>query len=318
MSNYSSSSFSDDPNSSWSKVSDYIKSGATVLDVGCSSGNFGKVLIDNKGCVVDGVELDANDYKLAKTKLRNVFNLNIETDDLGIIKNKYDYIYFGDVIEHLVWPVATLERIKSHLSQKGCLIFSIPNMAHLLSRLMLLQGDFEYGETGLLDKTHLHFYTPNEIERIFALAGYKITYFDPVLKDLPEELIESELGKVGLRMTSEFLEFTRTSQASIYQMVGAAIPATGKIKNVLLPPSSPVDKFQILLDNTKAHYEAQLRSQKKHIKKIENYAKDAVGKYQQSLNIINEKDNEIASLKQNLIKRVARKIRRQKLVKRKG
>lgn len=311
MSNYSDSSFATDPNSSWYKIFSYIKDGSKILDIGCSSGNFGKVLIDQKNCVVDGIELDEEDFKAAQKVLRRVYNLNVETDDLSAIKDTYDYIYFGDVIEHLVTPIPSLQRIHKFFKPDGQLLFSLPNMAHASVRLMLLQGDFQYGETGLLDKTHLHYYTTAELQRVLTEAGYNLKYFDPVLKDFPEELVAQELKKVGLPVTPEFMQFLRTTEASIYQMVGAAdlLPSTAKPVKATLPSSSPVDIFQKYLQNVERTYKRQLAEQKRHNKKLEAYAKDTVAKLEEAQAVANHRGQQLDKLKQNPVYRAARRIR---------
>jgi hypothetical protein len=250
--------------------------------------------------------LDESDAKAAKKHLRNVWNLNIETDDLSAITEKYDYIYFGDVIEHLYTPIPSLRRIRPFFKPGGQLVFSLPNMAHLSVRLMLLQGDFQYGETGLLDKTHLHFYTTAELERVLKEAGYSLIHFDPVLKDFPEELVRQELKKVGLEVTDEFMDYTRTNEASIYQMVGAAklAPVSAKTVPAKLPGSSPVDIFQGYLANVEKTYKKQLSDQKKHITKLEAYAKEQVQKYQEAAAAA-----EAARHKKNIVDRAANKIK---------
>jgi len=287
MSNYSQSAFTKDENSSWFKVYTMIKEGSTILDIGCSSGNFGEIIIKEKKCTVDGIEIDDDDFNEAKKKLRNVYKLDIETDDLSVIKSKYDYVYFGDVIEHLKDPITSLKRVKKLLENDGQIIFSIPNMAHLSVRLMLLQGKLEYGETGLLDKTHLHLYTHDEIQRVFKVAGYQITKLDPVMKDFPVEVIENELSKVGLKSTSKFIEFTRTTDATVYQYVGMAKQGTTKSKKLNI--SSPIDIFQTHLDQTKAHYEAKIKLQEDQIYQLEKTNSELSTEYAKSLEIINNR-----------------------------
>jgi len=271
MSNYSDSAFSSDPNSSWNKIFSFVKPESKVLDIGCSSGNFGKRLIDEKRCVVDGLEIDPNDFKEASTRLRNVYQLNIETDDLSSITDTYDYIYFGDVIEHLVDPVKALKRLLPLFSDKNKakLLFSLPNMSHVSVRLMLLNGNFEYGKTGLLDNTHLHFYTLNELSRVFKKAGMEITTFDPVIKDYPKKLLDDELKVVGLKNTDEFTNFINSTNASIYQLVGIAT-YSDKPKSVKMEVSSPRDKFSKLLAQTEKYYNERLAGSDAHIRKLED------------------------------------------------
>jgi 2-polyprenyl-3-methyl-5-hydroxy-6-metoxy-1,4-benzoquinol methylase len=255
MSNYSDSSFSKDKNSSWYKVYSMIKPGSKVLDVGCSSGNFGEILRKKK-CIVHGIEIDKDDFLEAQKKLDKVFSYNVETDKLNDLDHDYDYIYFGDVIEHLVRPEKSLARMQKFLKDDGRLLFSVPNMTHILVRLMLLQGKFEYGNTGLLDRTHLHYYDYDFLQRVLNEAGFEVVSIDPVQKDLPEEVIKEELARVGLKATKDFLAYTRASHAAYYQFVGQArkIPAGEKPKLKDLAVSSPVDAFQTYLDQTKNYY----------------------------------------------------------------
>ena len=270
MSNYSSSAYRDDQNTSWYKINHLIEDGSTVLDIGCSSGNFGEVLIKNKKCIVDGIELDIDDATEARKKLRNVYVLNIETDSLDELTEKYEYIYFGDVIEHLVDPAKALQRLsplfKNH--KKAKVLFSLPNMSHISVRLMLLNGNFEYGRTGLLDNTHLHFYTLNELNRVFNRAGMEIVHFDPVIKDYPSSILDEELSAVGLKNTKKFTEFVNSTNASVYQLVGyamyAEVPAV-----VELEASSPRDAFSDHLEKTVEHYEHLISETNMHVKKLE-------------------------------------------------
>lgn len=299
MSNYSDSKFSRDENSSWYKVYNFIKPGTSVLDVGCSSGNFGEIIIAEKDCKVDGIEIDEQDYKEAKKKLNNVYRLNIETDDLSVIKGKYDYLYFGDVIEHLVTPIPTLKRVKKLLKKEGKIVFSIPNMAHISVRLMLLGGKFEYGETGLLDKTHLHFYTYDELQRVISSAGYEFYKLDTVKKDFPESVLEKELIKVGLHSTKDFVEFCRSSDASIYQYVGLLSPTISPPKKVKLNVSSPIDIFQTYLDQTTEFYKKKVDAQTAELKALKKTNNELSTEYATSLQILKQKEIEIENLQKN-------------------
>ncbi len=260
MSNYSDSSFDDsNKNTSWYKVFSRIPKKTTVLDVGCSSGNFGEVLIKQKGCTVDGVELDKKDALLATKKLRRVYTLNIETDNIDVLKNEtYDVIYFGDVIEHLVDPVETLKRVKPLLREGGFIVFSIPNMAYIGIRLELLEGNFDYTETGILDKTHFHFYTQIEVERVFTEAGYHITEFDFVEKDYPRTLLKSHLKKIGLEAKEDFFKKMEKTEASAFQFVGVAEPV-GKSTQVKRKTFGPIDLFENFHNDTVSGYEQKIK-----------------------------------------------------------
>lgn len=223
MSQYSANQFVEDENHSWNIIQKFIEPNSTVLDIGCSSGNLGEGLIKEKKCTVDGIELSQDDAEKARKKLRNVYVMNIESDSIDDIGARYDFIVMADVIEHLVDPVHALERIKGLLKPGGVLVFSIPNMAHLSVRLALLEGDFDYTQTGLLDETHLHYYTKRNIEKVFREASYKITDLKYTWVVYPTELVKQRLSKLGLSLTNDSV-FSKT-EANAFQYVGTAVPA---------------------------------------------------------------------------------------------
>ena len=190
-------------NNSWSHLYDYISEGDNVLDVGCSSGNFGEVLIKLKNCTVTGIDLDRADIDKASKKLTKAIIGDINDESMRKKLGTYDIIIFADVIEHLPDPRETLKNIKGLLSKNGKIIFSIPHMAHISVRIDLLAGSFPYKNRGLLDKTHFHFYDQNELVSVFADAGYKISNYNPVISRYPRELIKDKLQKNGLSFLTQ-------------------------------------------------------------------------------------------------------------------
>ena len=226
-----------------------------VLDIGCSSGNFGEVVIKRKKAIVDGIELNEKDAEIAGRKLHKVFNIDIEADGVGSLDNDYDVIYFGDVIEHLQHPIDVLKAVKKLLRKDGLVIFSIPNMSHISVRLMLMTGNFEYGNTGLLDKTHLHYYDKAEVERVFSDAGYRIEQLDWVSRDIPRELLKSELDKIGLTGDDNFFKLAKSVGAQAHQYIGRAIPTNAKAGVRPRPNVSPaIDLFERHLADIKQSY----------------------------------------------------------------
>jgi len=224
MSNYIGKFIPNSPNNPWNKAFDLIKEGSVVLDVGCSLGTFGEALITYKHCIVDGIEPDKDDAIKAAKRLRKVANNYMEEAlEKGLRGEKYDHIVFLDVIEHLYNPVEALALLKDYLKPGGTVIFSIPNMAHASVRIMLLAGDFEYGETGLLDKTHLHFYTNKEIERVFNEAGFSVTNWDYTEAVYTEGTIKKEFLKIGIsKPGKELVDILSRDDARIFQYVGSA------------------------------------------------------------------------------------------------
>ena len=228
MSQYSDNKFYDSDNHAWGLIYSFVKPESIILDVGCSSGTLGQVLIKRKRCVVDGIEAVHEDALKASRKLRNVYEINVETGDLSVVKTKYDVILFADVIEHLVDPVKTLRKIQKYLKKDGVIIFSIPNMAHVSIRLSLLEGKFDYTETGLLDKTHLHFYTYRQINRTFNEAGLKITNQKYTHVVYPRQYIIKRLKELGLSLNSDKLIkiLAEDVDSQAFQYVGVAKPSS--------------------------------------------------------------------------------------------
>ena len=175
-----------------------------VLEAGCSSGYFGEAL-KRAGHEVWGVEMSANAAARAREKLHHVFVGSIE-DFLACdaVKGvKFDYITFGDVLEHLIDPGKVLKDCRRILSPGGSMAASIPNVAHKAVRLMLLEGRWDYAEFGILDNTHLRFFTRNSIVEIFTKAGFQIHRMDSVTLpadgtgiDVNPELIAATAGLI--------------------------------------------------------------------------------------------------------------------------
>jgi len=236
-----------DENHAWSMLFKLIPESSHVLDIGCSSGHFGRQLMKQKKCIVDGIELDEADSKIASKYLRNVWTLNIETDDLNAIKEKYDVIILADVIEHLVFPSVALQRIKHLLKPSGILVFSVPNMSHISVRLALLAGKFTYTETGVLDKTHLHYYDFQELQRVLNEGGMEINTIDYPVIAYPKTLVEMKLKQLGLRSNPDFYQHIESPGMTAYQFIGTATYVSSKPNKKKLSAKQAVQNDYILM-----------------------------------------------------------------------
>ncbi len=155
-----------------------------ILDAGCSAGFLGKVLKDY-GHEVWGVEMTPEAANVAEAKLDKVILGTIEEflSSLLYIHEKFDYIIFGDVLEHLVNPLQVLINCLERLNENGSVIASIPNVSHIAVRSMLAAGNWEYAEYGILDNTHLKFFTKDSIIDMFSDAGYLINRVNSIKLD---------------------------------------------------------------------------------------------------------------------------------------
>ncbi|MBC1240618.1 glycosyltransferase [Nostoc sp. 2RC] len=168
-----------DQNHSLTKMFNLIADNQRVVDFGCATGYFAK-LLNKKGCIVTGVDINPNAAKLAEQYCKEVIVADLDFVSVTEIlpSHEFDVAVFGDVLEHLRNPWKILEDTKQILKKDGYVIASIPNIAHGAIRLSLLQGRFEYTELGILDNTHLRFFTRKTVEELFERPGYLVNIVD--------------------------------------------------------------------------------------------------------------------------------------------
>lgn len=154
----------------------YIPDTATkILDVGCGDGSFGKVLKEHDYEQVWGIEYTAKEAEKAKNVLDRVYSGPCEEYIPELPESYFDVIFFNDVLEHLVDPYSVLREIRSKLSSDGVVISSIPNVRyHNTFMKVLFNKDWKYEDYGVMDRTHLRFFTSKSILRMYREAGYKV------------------------------------------------------------------------------------------------------------------------------------------------
>jgi 2-polyprenyl-3-methyl-5-hydroxy-6-metoxy-1,4-benzoquinol methylase len=147
----------------------------TALDVGCATGGFGALLKENFNCEVWGVEPDTESANEASKNIDFVIN-DLFTENLPqLADKKFDAIFFNDVLEHLQDPDKALLACKRLLNFTGVIIASIPNIRWYPVILSLLRyKDFKYEHAGVMDRTHLRFFTKKSMIRMFEENGYKV------------------------------------------------------------------------------------------------------------------------------------------------
>jgi 2-polyprenyl-3-methyl-5-hydroxy-6-metoxy-1,4-benzoquinol methylase len=151
-----------------------------VLDVGCGTGSFGASLRRRTGCEVWGVESNAGSIPKAEENLDNVRHGHFGPE-LDLPSGYFDCIVFNDVLEHMPDPFSALVLARALLSIGGCVVASIPNIRQFPTVWKLvIGGDWQYQECGILDKTHLRFFTRLSIMRLFQGAGFAIQRIDGI------------------------------------------------------------------------------------------------------------------------------------------
>ena len=252
-------------NSSWSNMYHYIPEGARVLDVGCSTGNFGQALEQLKGCTVVGVDLNEEDIVEANQRITAAYVFDITGPGAVELLGTFDVVVFADVIEHLPDPRAALRAVHALLGDGGIVVYSIPHMGHLSVRLDLLEGRFPYAELGLLDRTHLHFYDRHEVHDVFASAGFAVTSEKPTVVGYAPEWTTQRLRAVGLETTPAFFDMLRVTEAEVFQYIGTAVPAGAAVLHTpqrdayVFPPDEVLEKSNRLLAENKRLAEENAR-----------------------------------------------------------
>src|SRR2546427_383590 len=151
----------------------YLRRGDRVLEVGCSSGALTEH-IAAMGCRVTGIEVRPDAADRARRFAEDVLVGDLTTMPLALHLVDFDAIRLSDVLEPLVDPVGALRRLFPFLREGGRFVVAIPNVAHWFVRFHLLAGRFAYGDSGILDRTHLRFYTRDTARALLEQAGPEV------------------------------------------------------------------------------------------------------------------------------------------------
>lgn len=143
-----------------------------MLDVGAADGILSRPLRD-RAWRVTAIERDPSRAARAREFCVEVVEADLN-QDLPALRGPFETIVCGDVLEHLVDPAAVLRTLAHHLAPGGRFVLSLPNVAHLWVRLGLLLGHFDYTDRGIMDRTHLHFYTRRTVIELLESAGLHV------------------------------------------------------------------------------------------------------------------------------------------------
>jgi len=174
------------------RIAQSISQGAQVLDIGAGNGILARLLASlGKEVVLDAVEPDLVAREFTGGLYRQIFPVNLEdflsTECVG--GQKYDVIVLADVVEHLANPEPHLVALKSLLTDRGFIALSTPNIAFASVRLALLEGRFDYVNSGILERTHLRFYTQKTLKQLFEVVGlYPVNEFHCLRDQLAMEI----------------------------------------------------------------------------------------------------------------------------------
>jgi SAM-dependent methyltransferase len=155
--------------------------GKRILELGCADGYISRHLKE-RGCRITGVEIDAEAAERARPWCEKVVVADLNRADwIEQVGGGFDTILCGDVLEHLAQPEVALWHIHRLLAPGGRVIICLPNIAHIRVRLRLLFGKFDYDSAGIMDVTHLRFYTYKTARELIERTGFRIISYHPLV-----------------------------------------------------------------------------------------------------------------------------------------
>lgn len=291
-----------------------------VLEVGPATGYITRVL-QERGCSVTAIEIDPAAAAQAEPFAFRMIVGDIESLDLQAVlgNERFDVVMFGDVLEHLMDPAAVLMRIRPLLAEGGSVIASIPNVAHGSVRLALLEGRFPYSEQGLLDRTHLRFFTRESLERLFQSSGYAIGEWRRTTAGVFDT--EIGLGKGGY--PPNLVESVRAlPESETYQFIVRAHPAHEGSSAYLADGGSEVTEDRsfgptwrleervVRLESRVQDLDVLIAAQHRAIEEADRAAQARERRFHDLAEVLRDTEDELARTRSSAAFRLARRIRR--------
>ncbi|MDD2919839.1 methyltransferase domain-containing protein [Rhodoferax sp.] len=255
---------SGDSQDSLSIIASLIEPGQTLLDLGMGTGGLGQYLSQRHAIVADGVTLNPAEAEIASTWYRKALVADLDHDNLTALfgDQRYDCIVCADVLEHLKAPANVLAQCQALLKPGGRLITSVPNAGYCGLIAELILGDFRYRPEGLLDNTHLRFFTRRSLQRFFDENGWgtlsvNITQrsllaseFKVAFDSLPPAVARHLLATPDA-LTYQFISVLQPADLAMPTLVGSS--AGGHAESAASEPASALYSAEIYLA-TQGHF----------------------------------------------------------------
>jgi O-antigen biosynthesis protein len=241
-----------------------------ILEVGCSSGYLGAALKE-VGHQVFGVEPSHEAAQAAANVLDNVFEGTVQDFFLQFSDLKFDVVIYGDVLEHLANPKEILDLTRKQLTSTGVVIASVPNVAHICIRAMLLEGRWDYAELGIMDRTHLRFFTKKTLIELFTNSAYNVTNINSTTITPENFEVMFDIG-VDREIISHLQSFVKNSNSLDFQYVCMATPVATSFEAKALNDelfSEQAEKAQVSeISNNMQFFENKIVEQEAEIESL--------------------------------------------------
>lgn len=195
-----------------------------VLEIGCGPGSITRILATEGQCNVTGIELDTEAIKKATPFCEKIYQADLNAEHWPTVLEGlagFDVLVAADVLEHLYDPWTVLKRMVPLISDDGYLVISLPHAGHAAVLACLHNGNFEYRDWGLLDRTHIRFFGLKNIEDLFSQADLKIIEVAYVLKQPEETEFAAQWSQLPMP-TQQCLR--QSPHATVYQVVVKVVP----------------------------------------------------------------------------------------------
>jgi SAM-dependent methyltransferase len=175
-------------------IADLPHTPLAILEIGCGSGStLALAKSQDKARLTVGVELDGQSAATARKYVDMVVEGNIESLALPFPPAHFDVLIMSEVLEHLIDPWSTLQKLRPHLKVGGTLYASSPNVAHISVFRQLLKNRFDYKDSGITDWTHLRWFTPITYREMIEGAGFRISWIRAISPLTPKQRIANAL-----------------------------------------------------------------------------------------------------------------------------
>ena len=268
-----------------------------VLELGPAAGHCTKALIEN-GCRVVGIEVDPTAVPALEQLAERVVIGDLSDPEVvasAIDDERFDVVLGGDVLEHLPDPLLVLRECRRALKPGGYVVLSLPNIAHADVKLQLLAGQFPYRDTGLLDRTHLHFFTITSIEEMLRDAGLLLVDLERVT--IP--VFATELAVDRDSVSAETLaQVMADAESETYQFVVRALVHDGNAETANLAGRAVALQTDLDRERTqRAALQRELLEVRDELGAVRAELEDAVGRAHRFEELSQEHERHIEALR---------------------